>query len=268
MGWLIAGAVVGIIGAFTGGIGKIANRAIQEKETKKELATAKSNLENSYSLSVKQLNETEQLEISQAIANRDITLTQRAQGMEIQNQIYNEQQAELAVKASQAEGQAIQQVATSGFRDTGSAMNVVNSTNTAYDLAIAKQNNQIALEKYENYNTALNNYTNANMQLEQYKLQIQQKRESMEHEYQTDLNAINDDINYMNSDEFKWAQAFGYIGDIGGATVDTMSSLQNYNNAKSQYSSSSSSSSGVPYKNAGSSSYDWSSKLNTSRVSL
>lgn len=109
--------------------------------------------------------------ISNTTTNQNTAKEQSANSLAATDQITNAQMATLKVQAMQAEGQAQQQAANSGFRNVGSATaNVYNQQQTDKD-AIATQEAENNLQKYQTFSNAKNTYTSYSQQITDYQTQ-------------------------------------------------------------------------------------------------
>jgi len=251
----IAGIVGGLAAATSIGAG-IANRKVQSEEQKlqlerkqKEINDARNNLTASYDLNVHQAQEQTaqanamiQLQAGQTEAARDQSLKTAGQSAELNDRLAASQIAALQVQTSQQEGQAVQTAAQSGFRNTGSALNVLRDVNSKAQRALNQAFLQRSISRFSDYASARDNYINANNQLEIYRRQAENNeadlaryKESAELTYRQNLAEIekeqkylNEDKDFMNSSAYKWAQGLGYASDIFGGLNTGMNT---YNNA-------------------------------------
>ena len=79
------------------------------------------------------------------------------------------QLASIQRQGSQSVGATVQSVSTSGFRNTGSAMNIVNETERSAREAYDQAYQQIQLSAYQSFMQAANDYFSANVTIEQYR---------------------------------------------------------------------------------------------------
>lgn len=220
---------------------------IEELERSKELLKAdyQSNIE-SFDLSEKHLNQqadSKKEEYSflsgQVLENRDRTLDQTATIGSQHSEINAQQIATLLVQADQAEGAANQSVATSGFRNTGSARNVVVNTKSQNQSAIDQSRLQAKMSRTQTFSEALNNYTDANQQMESYQRQIQYteearlrseeeinlKRKQNKDSYDLRGGYLAADLDYMNSQDAKDALAWSKAGSVLSGGLDGATSF-------------------------------------------
>jgi len=109
--------------------------------------------------------------ISNTTTNQNTAKEQSANSLAATDQITNAQMSALKVQALQAEGQAQQQVANSGFRNAGTATaNVYNQEQTDKD-AIATQEAENNLQRYQTFSNAKNTYTSYSQQISDYQTQ-------------------------------------------------------------------------------------------------
>ena len=242
MGLAIAG---GVLGLFQGH-GEAEAKQAEFDDKKQELERAQKALNDdysqaqaSYNLSTAQTKAQAQetkkeynLLADETLANRDTVLDQTATTGSAQSHINAMQLATLAVQAEQAEGSANQAVATSGFRNSGTAGNLVSNAKSSNADTISQAKMQAKLADSKTFNQAVNNYTSANQQIAAY----QRKVEQTESQLQRDLDSLDlkmdqitanytreggyltDDIEYMNSDEAKNSLLWSKIGSyVGGA---------------------------------------------------
>ena len=236
-----------IVGGIVGGVKAVSNaknRKVQAEETalqlkrkQSELNEARTNLTDSYNLAIRQSRESTQqandmlnLQAQQTEAARDYSLKTSAQGSAMQDQLAASQIAALQVDASQKEGQAVQNVATSGMRNTGSALNVLKDTNSKSARALGQAMAQRNMARFSDYSSARANYLNANNQLTLYRQQVENNKADLRRyeekaglEYRQNMSAIdreqqylNDDVNFMNSGTYRSAQNWGFAADIFG----------------------------------------------------
>ena len=204
--------------------------------------------QQTYDLSKEQLNENTdyanaELNLlgDQTIKNRDTSLGQTATIGARQGEINALQIATLDIQNKQQVGSANQAAATSGFRGSGSALNVINNTKTLTQDARKQATMQSNLSNYSTFASAVNNYTNANQQYDAYMRKIDenefmrdQQLESMNLQmkqtkdmYDLQGGYLASDIDYMNNegkDALNTAKGFDILGGLfsgilGGATT-------------------------------------------------
>lgn len=236
--------IAGIVGGFVSAAASVINRKAQSDEQKKELnqkqadlTTGQSHLAESYQLGMKQAQEQTdqangmlQLQAQQTEAARDRAITTASKNTALQDQLASAQIATLQIDAAKAEGQAVQAQASSGFRATGSAMNAIGETRRSNDSVLRQAQLQRNLSIFSNYENARSSFLSSEAQLESYRRQVEnnnsdlrRQQESLtlqyrqnNEEYETAIERNNEDIEFINSDEYKWNRALGYASDIFG----------------------------------------------------
>lgn len=187
---LIAGGALGLIN----GASKARQREAEYEDKLEELNRQKKILDTQFS----QAKESHELATVQAKAqtdeankeldllgketldNRDLALDQTAKAGSMQSEVNALQLATLAVQNTQQVGQARQQAASSGFRGTGSAMNLVDNTSQSAKSATAQAKMQSRLSNFQTYASAVNNYTSATQQAEAYERKIEQNKNALD----------------------------------------------------------------------------------------
>jgi len=250
LSWAAIGG--GILGLFSGWGN--ANARQDEFDDKKEdlgrqeevLDSNYSQAQSSYNLATTNANAVAQenkdeynLLADEALANRDTTLKQTATNGSEQSKINAMQLATLTVQSKQVEGSANQSVATSGFRNSGTAMNLVDNAKSSNADTIKQARMQSKLANSQTFTQAVNNYTSANQQIDAY----QRRVELTESQLQRDLGKLDlqmdqttdtydlqggyltADIDYMNSDKAESALWWAKAGDFIGGAVDGASSV-------------------------------------------
>lgn len=157
------------------------------------------------------------------IQSRALSTASRAS--ELYSGLETQQLAELNVQTSQAEGQATQAVASSGFRRAGSAISVISNQQQANRMATQRLQGQISLTRFGRYNDALSAYTNSEAKKANYEAAIQNQIlqtganiEEYTRQYerdmlrnQTALERVGEDIEdieeYESSGKLFWSQA-------------------------------------------------------------
>lgn len=229
----IAGAAATLIGAGVKAWGRLSE--IDAK--KKELEDARNQLTTVYNQSVRQAKEETadrnaiiQTQIRQTEAAQETARKQSGASIAAQDVIYNAQIAEQQVLVSQRQGSAIQSAATSGFRGSenlsGSIGAAVRETTRSGDRAVEQARLQARAVRMQSYNSALNNYTSAEYQKELYAQQqklnekaLTRTLEVYETEYEYKKGLYDQDIEYMDSAEYKWLTGLGIGADLVSAGV-------------------------------------------------
>lgn len=206
---IVAGALVGLAkGAID------AYSYAQEWDAKKkELETAQKNLQENYDLSVKQA--TEEAAEAETVLRANVADTKLAQGVGIRNaahnaalqdQIAQQQMAELQISAREQQGAAVQNAAVSGVRQFGNAQ--AYRAGRAADRAMASAERQRELSRFQTLESARANYYNADRQIASYNRQIdynsnelQRTLDRYETAYNQQYSANQKELDYMNSDE-------------------------------------------------------------------
>jgi len=207
------------------------------------LSTQYSQAQASYDLSVEQAtqsveNANKELGIlaDQTIANRDMALTQQGKSGSMQSQLNAMQLATLNIQNEQAQGAANQQVATSGFRNSGTARNVVENAQRSGDMAIKQASLQASMSNYQTYSSALNTFTSANQQYDAYQRQIEANDDNLDMQleqmelqmdqttqmYEIEHGYLTADINYMEDegrDALEQANIWGSLGAVGSGIM-------------------------------------------------
>ena len=137
-----------------------------------------------------------ELDLSQSLSeyNSGIWATERAQATGLataatlgtaNNAEQYAQLAELNRNNRQAVGAAVQSVATSGFRATGSGGNIIRDTQRRADESYRRAATSARLSAYSSYMDAANNYFSANVQLEDYRRGMRDAKASYEQNLKT-----------------------------------------------------------------------------------
>ena len=133
--------------------------------------------------------EQEKTDFANAILNRNIGWTREdqsrsanlASNLNTSNQaLMYAQLSELLAQGEQAEGQAIQTVATSGFRNTGSARNIVTETRRQASYQEDVSRRQIQLNAAQSYAQAGEAYLSADRKVADYQANIDQNLLTLE----------------------------------------------------------------------------------------
>ncbi len=149
----------------------------------------------------------------QTVGNRDTSLGVTAKGQEMQQGVEQMQLATLVVDASKAEGVAVQQAASSGFRDDGTLMDSVDQVNRDSSDSIRQAKAQLSLSRYATFQGAKQAYTSATQQADAYQRQIAMnsnelqrqlgelalKKQQVDETFKRQSGYIDSDINYMNT---------------------------------------------------------------------
>lgn len=179
---------------------------------KKKIEAERDNLTTNYNSE----KATGQKVIANTLNNRDTSLNQSASSRQKQDSLAQMQMATIAVQASEAEGQAVQQASQSGFRATGSNMNnVENAQQDGLD-AMTQAKSQVSLSRFSDYANAKNSYTSATQQVESYQDSMAQAATI----YQQKIQAYQDSIGEVK-DELEGTQGFwGTAGTLVGSLLD------------------------------------------------
>lgn len=244
-------------GLLAGGLSiasSVSKRNAQNKETKRQLdqqaenlRIAQNNLTDSYNLNmrqaeeqVKQANDMINLQAGQTEAARDLGVQVAGRSTELADRVAASQIATLQVEASQNQGQAVQSVALSGFRNTGSVLNIISDVSSKAQGAIRQALLQRSTSRFSDYASARNNYLNANNQLALYQQQVQnneaelgrtKERYTLTYNQQKEQLArearnVQSDQDFMNSSTYRWMQGIGYASDIfGGISTGVSTAL-------------------------------------------
>lgn len=154
--------------------------------------------------------------IANSLNNRDTSLKQSASAKVQGDSLAQQQMATIAVQASEAEGQAVQQASQSGFRASGSNMNTIQNTTQEGNDAMAQAKAQTSLSRFSDYTSAKNNYTSASQQIESYKDSMSQAATI----YQQKISAYQRSIGQVG-DSLDDIQGFwGTAGTVVGSALD------------------------------------------------
>lgn len=236
---------LGMLGGLAKGIASANSRNAEYQDKLEELNRSQEQLDqqysqakDSYSLSVDQAkdsladtNKELGLLANETLANRDLAIKQTAKSGGMQSQLDAAQIATLAVQNEQSVGAANQQAATSGFRGTGTAKNVMENTQRSADDAIAQARMQSDLSKYQTYASAVNTYTDANQRVASYQRQIEQNQtdsdrqlEALQLQMEQTTDSYNLQGGYLASD-LEYLQTKGKSAMQFGATMDLFGGL-------------------------------------------
>lgn len=247
IGLIVGGLIAGGVGIASG----VAKRNAQSKAQKEELRRqqenlriAKNNLTDSYNLNMrqaeevtKQANDLINLQAGQTEAARDLGIKNAGTSGELSDRLAASQIATLQVESSQQEGQAVQNVALSGFRNTGSALNIIKDVSSKAQSAVRQAFLQRSVSRFSDYASARNNYLNAENQLQLYQAQIESNESELARtkekytltynqqleEMQRESGYVQSDQDFMNSSTYKWMQGLGYASDIFGGIATGVS---------------------------------------------
>ena len=167
----------------------------------------------------------------QTIANRDTSIGQQAKAGAMQSQLNAMQLATLNVQNQQAEGTANQQVATSGFRNSGTAGNVRDNAQRNSRLSTKQANLQVSMSNFQTYASALNTFTSANQQYDAYQRQVALNNENLDDQleemqlqmdqttemYNLQGGYIGSQIDYLNGEgknALDQANGWGFFGSV------------------------------------------------------
>jgi len=173
----------------------------------------------------------------QTIANRDMAITQRAKTGAMQSHVDAAGIATLAQQSKQAESEANQRAAGSGFRGTGTAKNAVVNAQRAGSAALDQGRLQAAVSLYQTHATALNAYVSANQQADAYQRQMEQNEadysqgiqrldlglQQAQQTYDLQGGFLASDIDYMNGEgkqTLNGAMAWDILGGMFSGGVD------------------------------------------------
>lgn len=189
---------------------------------------------------VKEANEELSLLSRETLDNRDMALDRTSKAGSMQSEVNAMQLATLAVQGKQQTGDARQQAATSGFRGTGSALNLVENAKRSVESATAQARMQSKLSNYQTYASAVSNYTSATQQADAYVRKITQNNNQLErHLAELDLGMehttetyeqqggfLAADIDYMNTKGRKAVDDAKVWDVVGGAFDGLMTGIQ------------------------------------------
>lgn len=244
----------GMLGAVKGGFNAIASN-IQYDEKLKALNQKRSDLLADYNQSVAHANASANESITNLNANimntrfgRDMSLGTSARSIADQQTIAGMQIAELQVQAREAQGSAIQSVATSGVRRmTDSEGNVMNApvfrTDRANERSLALERAKNSLSLGQSINQARASYIDSTMNIDAYKRQIQftqnelaRTLEKYELSFTQQNRDLTRDIDYMNGTGRRlqnWANFFGVATNIFSGFSSGISLANGINNLQS-----------------------------------
>lgn len=246
MSLLLIGAIAGGALGLASGVSKSKQREAEYRDKLEDLNRQKQVLDTQFN----QAKESHQLATTQAkeqvseanaeldllgqetIDNRDMALEQTSKAGSMQSEVNAMQLATLAVQNTQHTGDARQQAATSGFRGTGSALNLVDNAKRSAQSATSQAKMQSKLSNYQTYASAVSNYTSANQQAAAYARKIDQNKNELDRQltkldqnlshtqdmYQLQGGYLASDIEYLKS-EGKDALKDAQLWDIAGGTL-------------------------------------------------
>jgi hypothetical protein len=204
---------------ITKGILSVANRWSERQDKidslndqTKQLKTERNNLTTNYNAE----KAAGEKVIANTLNNRDTSLNQSASSRVQQDALAQQQMATIAVQASEAEGQAVNQAAQSGFRNTGSNTNGSENAKQSGEEAMAQAKAQVSLSRFQDYSSAKNSYTSATQQIDSYKDSMSQAATLYQQKlaaYNTNIGKINNEVNDMNS-------FWGITGTVVGSALD------------------------------------------------
>lgn len=151
----------------------------------------------------------------------------------MQSGLETQQLAELNVQTAQAEGQAVQAVASSGFRKSGSALSVISNQQQTNRMATQSLQGQINLTRFNRYNNALSAYTQSEIQKAGYDAAIQNQVlltsasiDEMTRQYERDMQAnqtslerVGEDIEEMIEYKEDNSLAYSQLGAFWGSVL-------------------------------------------------
>ena len=139
---------------------------------------------------------TQQKNLSTSATSQSLLSSLETQQIAVQN-----------VQASEAEGQAMQAVATTGFRNTGSAQNVVKQQQYYNKVSMNSLKGQINITRFNRYNDALSAYTQAEVQKANYDAAIENQTlltkaniEESERQYTQGVGTLDTKLETTNED--------------------------------------------------------------------
>ena len=167
----------------------------------------------------------------QTIGNRDTAVKQTAQSGSMQSHLNALQMATLNVQNKQTEGAASQQVATSGFRNSGTAGNVLENAKRSSQMSTQQAQLQADMSNFQTYASALNTFTSANQQADAYRRQIEGNNNALDDQleqlqlqmnqttetYELQGGYIGSQIEYMEGegrDALDQANGWGFFGSV------------------------------------------------------
>ena len=240
---LIAGGALGLIN----GASKANQREADYQDKLEELNRQKTILDtqfnqakDSYDLStshakqqVSEANNELSLLGQETLDNRDMSLAQTSKAGSMQSEVNAMQLATLAVQNTQQTGEARQQAATSGFRGTASALNLVDNAKRTAQSTTAQAKMQSKLSNYQTYASAVGNYTSATQQADAYARKIEQNKNDLDRQlaaldqnlaqteemYQLQGGYLASDIDYMKK-EGKKALGNAQFWDVTGGMLN------------------------------------------------
>lgn len=171
LGTLLGAIFGGILGWGHGSSKETANRNRYEAyldktlDAKEDLTDSYNNYVDKWNLATKQqlenlnaTNEELQATANATIESRDQTLETNANALYEQGQMYITQLEQMQVSNNQREGKALQNLATSGFRNSGTASNNLAEIQRAYDREYNLEKSKVQLSQYQNIVEAGNAY--------------------------------------------------------------------------------------------------------------
>lgn len=218
---MITVSVISLILAVAGGIMAGVGASMQgQKETEARRAEAQYNIDQ-LDLQLENLADTYEANQADLLAdyrstrranNQSIWATEAARGanagaaayLNTENQgLMYEELAALQRSGLQSIGSAVNQASLSGFRNTGSARNLVDETRRNADASYDQSRRGIQLSAYQGYMQASNDYFSANVQLESYRQsnrdaleRFNSQGEALEMQYQYDRNRLQGERGY------------------------------------------------------------------------
>ncbi|MGE0075342.1 MAG: hypothetical protein AB7S52_08955 [Sphaerochaetaceae bacterium] len=237
---LIAGGAIGLIN----GASKARQREADYEDKLEDLNRQKTILDTQFN----QAKESHELATTQAkqqvseanqeltllgqetLDNRGMSLAQTSKAGSMQSEINAMQLATLAVQNTQQTGEVRQQAATSGFRGTASALNLVDNAKRSARSTTAQAKMQSKLSNYQTYASAVGNYTSATQQADAYTRKIEQNKNDLDRQlatldqklsqademYQLEGGYIGSDIEYLKTEGKKALGAAQWWDVTGG----------------------------------------------------
>ena len=235
MSAIVIGAAVGMLA----GIGKAAAYTIEYNEKKNELKKTRDNLDAQYNLAKSQAEEqagAAEKELRAGIA--DARLAQgvgagtSARNAVMQNEIANQQIAQLQIEGARDIGSSVQDVAMSGVRLMRDAEgNIADGAgrNTANDVrrTTSQARVQAEISRSQSLEQARASYYSADRQIASYGRQIQSTKDelrrtlaSMDLSYTQQRQAFTDDIDYMDSAKGKTLMNLNILSMMFGSSLN------------------------------------------------
>lgn len=235
MSAIVIGAAIGMLA----GMGKAAAYSIEYDEKKKELKKTRDNLDAQYNLVRSQAEE--QAGAAEKELKADIADARLAQGVGagtaarnavMQNEIANQQVAQLQIEGARAMGSSVQDVAMSGVRlMRDSEGNIADGAgrNTANDVrrATTQARVQAEISRSQSLEQARASYYSADRQIASYGRQIQSTKDElrrtlarMDLSYRQQRQALTDDIDYMESTTGESVRNLNIFSMLFGSTLN------------------------------------------------